>query len=437
MRGEVRPALERGEVACAERQLGAPALSPRDHPRRREVAGGVAEGEAVVGGAPFAQVHGEGHDGARRHRVQPQLVARLVEGGDGGEVADAAVGAAEAEGLELRALAHVVAEPVHLAAGQRALGAGADLGAHALQLLGLERGRLVELPRAPVARGQGAGRVDQLDEVRRALLPGPGVVGGEDTLLLQGQDVAREGLVVADGDGAGAAHDDRLEVLAAHHGSRAAASGLVVLVGREAGEGDEPFAGGARGEDLVPRAHLVPDLLLEGRRLQTPEAALGRQELHPVVLDQHEHRVRRLAGDDHQVVPGELELRGERPADVGVEQRAGGRALAADGEARARRHRGAGERAGREDERVAGRECIGARRELVEEVAEQEALAADVQAGPVLREGLDGRRLGGQVEPQHTSGVEVHGPPRARGPGHSGAPGPVLHCRIANRPVNQ
>ena len=75
VRGEVRPALERGEVAGAERQLGAPALSPRDQPRRREVAVGVAEGEAVVRGALLAQVHRERDDCAGRHRVEAELVA--------------------------------------------------------------------------------------------------------------------------------------------------------------------------------------------------------------------------------------------------------------------------------------------------------------------------------------------------------------------------
>ena len=79
MRRELRPALERGEVAGAERQLGAPALPPRDQSRRREVAGRVAEGEAVVGGAALAEVHGERHDGARRHRVQAELVTRRLK----------------------------------------------------------------------------------------------------------------------------------------------------------------------------------------------------------------------------------------------------------------------------------------------------------------------------------------------------------------------
>ena len=293
------------------------------------------------------------------------------------------------------------------------------------------RSGALELARAPVARRQRAGGVDEVDEERRALLVGPGVVRGEDAVVLQLEQVARERGRVADGDGAGAAHHHRLEVLAAHHGAGASAPGLVVLVGGEAGEGDELLAGGARGEDLVPRAHLLAHLLLEGRRLETPEAALGRQEVHPVVLDEHEHRVRRPAGHDHHVVAGELELRGERAADVGVEERPGRRALAAHGEARARRRGGAGERAAGEDERVLRSERVGARRELGEEVAEQEALAADVEPGPVLVERLDRRRQGGQVEPQHASGVEVHASPHcgAALPDHGPPRGPVLQCR--------
>ena len=141
------------------------------------------------------------------------------------------------------------------------------------------------------------------------------------------------------------------------------------------------------------------------------------QELDPVVLDEHQHRVRRPAGDDDQVVPGELELRRERAAHVGVQERARRGALAADREARAGRHGGTGERAGRQDERIAGRERVGARDELLEEIPEKEALAAYVQAGPLVGQRLDGRRQSGQVEAQHAPGVEVHGPPQAGGSG--------------------
>ena len=433
MRRELRPALSAARSRAPSASSAPQPSPPRDQAGRRQVALGVAEGEPVVGGATLAEVHGQGHDRARGHRVQPELVAGAVEGGDRGQVADAAVGAAEAEGLELRPFADVVAEPVDLAAGEWALRAGADLGACLEELRGVDAVRALELARAPVPRRQRPGGVDEVDEERRALLVGPGVVRGEDAVVLQFEQISGERGGVADGDRAGAAHDHGLEVLAAHHGAGASAPGLVVLVRGEAGEGDELLAGRARGEDLVPRAHLLAHLLLEGRRLEAPEAALGRQEVHPVVLDQHEHRVRRPARHDHHVVARELELRRERAADVGVQQRSGRRALAAHGEARAGRRGGAGERAAGEDERVLGSERVGARRQLGEQVPEQEALAADVQPGPVFVERLDRRRQGGQVEPQHASGVEVHASP------HCGAAPRTMVFqggRCYNAPVN-
>jgi hypothetical protein len=134
--------------------------------------------------------------------------------------------------------------------------------------------------------------------------------------VLELEHIGRESRGVADRHRAGAADDHRFQVLAAHHRAGAAAPGLVILVGGEAGERHEGFAGRARGEHLVPRAHVLPDLLFEGGRLETPEATLGRQEVHPVVFDEHEDGIWGPAGDQHHVVAGELELRGERATDV-------------------------------------------------------------------------------------------------------------------------
>ena len=183
------------------------------------------------------------------------------------------VGAAQAEGLELRPLADALSEPVEdLAARSGHCVQARILTRTAPQFGRLQRRRPLELAVAPVVRGQGAGRVDQLHEVRRALLPGPGVVAGEDAVVLEPERVGRVRAGVPDPDAAGAADHHRLEVLAAHDGAGPAAAGLVVLVGREAGEGNESLACRARGEDLVPRAHLLADLLLEGRQSPGPRS---------------------------------------------------------------------------------------------------------------------------------------------------------------------
>jgi len=51
---------------------------------------------------------------------------------------------------------------------------------------------------------------------------------------------------------------------------------------------------------------------------------------------------------------------------------------------------------------------LGARRQFVEEVAQQQALAAHEEARPVFVEGLHGRAQRREVEPEHLARVEVH-----------------------------
>ena len=86
---------------------------------------------------------------------------------------------------------------------------------------------------------------------------------------------AEKALGVADADGAGAAHDDGLEVLAAHDRAGPPAAGLVALVGGEAGEGHEVLAGRAGGQDLVVRPDLGADRLLQRGRLRGPRTCLA------------------------------------------------------------------------------------------------------------------------------------------------------------------
>ena len=117
---------------------------------------------------------------------------------------------------------------------------------------------------------------------------------------------------------------------------------------------------------------------------------------------------RRLAGDDDHVVAGELHLRGERAAHVAVVEDAGLRTLAAHHEAGGGADAGAGERAGHEDDRVLRRPRVDPRRDLVPQIAQKQALAADVALGPLHVERLDGRGARAQVEPEHLALIEVH-----------------------------
>ncbi len=141
--------------------------------------------------------------------------------------------------------------------------------------------------------------------------------------------------------------------------------------------------------------------------LEAPVLGLRRHELDDVVLDRHDDRRRRLAGDDDRVVAGELHLRGERAAHVAVVEDAGGRALAADDEARRRADAGAGEGSGHEDDGTLGRPGVDLGRHLVPQVAQKQALAADVLLGPLHVERLDGGGARAQVDPEHFALVEV------------------------------
>ena len=80
-----------------------------------------------------------------------------------------------------------------------------------------------------------AGAVGDVDQDRCAFFVDPVVGVGEDVVGVDALDVFEERPCVADRDAAGAGHGDRLEVLGAHQGARAAAPGLVVLVVRHAG----------------------------------------------------------------------------------------------------------------------------------------------------------------------------------------------------------
>ena len=139
------------------------------------------------------------------------------------------------------------------------------------------------------------------------------------------------------------------------------------------------------------------------------------------------------------VVAGELHLGRERASDVAVVEDPGGRALAAHGQPGAGGHSGAGERPGREDQRVLRRQRVRARREFGEKVAEEQSLAADVQPGPsICRAARPSRVRRRHVEPQHVRyRKSTKSPHRGHRPRPHGPPGPRdTMSRPTNRPVN-
>ena len=243
--------------------------------------------------------------------------------------------------------------------------------------------------------------------IGRALFVDPVVVVGEDVLVVDAPEVGEERLGVADRHRAGAADGDGLEVLVAQEGAVTATSGLVVLVGGDAGPRELLLAGRPDGEDLGVLVEVVAQRLLDLRRLHAPVLGLRRPELDHVVLDRDDGRLGSAALDDDHVVAGELHLGRERAAHVAVVEDAGHRALAAHDEARRRADVGAGERPRDEEDGVVLRPGVETLRDLLPHVAQEQALAADVLLGPLHVERLDGGGARAQVDPEHFALVEV------------------------------
>ena len=147
---------------------------------------------------------------------------------------------------------------------------------------------LVERAGGPVAGRDDAGVAHDLAEDRRALFVGPEVVLGEDVLVVDAVHVVEERLGVADGHRAGAADGDGLEVLVAPEGAVTASSGLVVLVGGDAGPGDLLLAAGTDGERLDVRVDVLAHGRFDLRGRHAPVLGLRRHELDHVVLDGHD-----------------------------------------------------------------------------------------------------------------------------------------------------
>src|SRR5262249_50921130 len=111
---------------------------------------------------------------------------------------------------------------------------------------------------------------------------------------------------LGDGDAAGAADGDRLEVLAAHDRADAGTPRRPVLVVDDAGKADELLAGRPDVRDANARdAQLVADAVFGFARRLAPEPPRV-ADLHHVVVYEQVHRLGRLAFNEQQIVAGEL-----------------------------------------------------------------------------------------------------------------------------------
>ena len=99
------------------------ALAPGDHAQHLLEAGDVTEAQVALDGALLDRVGVEAEHAARRDRVQPVVVAQVVEGRDLGKVVEVQVGPQQADRLviDLRLAAFVVEDGD--AAAHRAVGA--------------------------------------------------------------------------------------------------------------------------------------------------------------------------------------------------------------------------------------------------------------------------------------------------------------------------
>ena len=128
----------------------------------------------------------------------------------------------------------------------------------------------------------------------------------------------------------GANDRDRLELLAAHYGAKAALPGHRRAAGMDRRDAGEVLARDANRQGLGALAILGLDHLLDDEGIPAPEV-IGREQADPVAVDQQPHRRVAGAGDNHRVIAGALQLVAPACADVGAGEPGVGRALRAEG----------------------------------------------------------------------------------------------------------
>ncbi len=305
---------------------------------------------------------------------RPNSSDKPVAGDDGIGIVHAGDAAERVEGLVLGSLGEeagvrALFGHAQLAATHRASGAGRL--AHALALDGVAAdlvGRVEDAGGRPVLGRVDAQRLGQVEGGRRAV---PRELGVEDGALAHAGQHPLAGrvvlLLVGDRHLAVAAQGDGFEVLAAHDGAQALASGHPALVD-DAGHPRELLA---RRADAADADVLVVQLVLDDQLgVHAGEAPqfLGVAELDLAVLDPQVGRLFRLALDDDDVVSGPLHLHGEVSAGGGHPHRPGGRRLGVDGHAAGAGDGGAGEGPGSVDELVLRPQRVAVGRHFVVEV---------------------------------------------------------------------
>ena len=177
-------------------------------------------------------------------------------------------------------------------------------------------------------------------------------------------------------DGPGALHHDRLEELGAHHGAHAGPAARAPLEAADDREVDHVLAALAdvQDADALPVAGVDP--VVRRHRALAPDL-VGRQELDAVVLDREQRGPLGAALDDEGVVARLAELVGDPRAEVPVAVAAGRGRLGGHDRLAGVRGGDAGDGADGDHQLVLRAERIDPGRELVVEDLDGEAAAAD------------------------------------------------------------
>jgi hypothetical protein len=361
--------------------------------------------------AALEEFHGEGDGHTGRHGVKAKFVGYPVTRDDGIGIVHAGDAAKRVQSLVLRSFGEetgiwAVFGNAELAATHRAAGAG-----RLAHPVGLYR-----VPPDLVGRGEDAGsrpvlgRIDaqRLGQIQRRGSTVAGELRIEDgTLAHPGHHpLAGHVVLLAVGDGhlGVAPKSDGLEVLAPHDRAKTFASGHPALV-YYAGHTRELLArrADAADADVLVVQFVLDDQLGVGAG-EAPQFS-GVAELDLAVLDPQIGGLFGLALDDDDVVTGALHLYGEVPAGSRHPHGACQRGLGVDGHAACARNSGAGEGARRVDELVLGAQRVAIGRDLVVEILDGQARAADEVLRHVDGEGLLLEGLIREVDPQNLAGI--------------------------------
>ena len=217
-----------GQLACSLGQLGSYPLSEGNVLHHSQVGLDVAEAQAEIVQAFGRHGHGQTDDVPGGDGVQPQVIAPLVEGDDRRQVADAAVGARQGQGLVLGSF-HVAAAVLgQLAAGQGATEAGpvADLGSP--YGISVDVGCVFKFALGEAAGGQEPGFLGHVYDKGRAVGVGPQVVVGQQVIYVDVPVQGQEGGHIGYSDPSSAPHGNGFQVLAAEDSAEPPPAGLAV-----------------------------------------------------------------------------------------------------------------------------------------------------------------------------------------------------------------